>query len=82
MKQRLEHEVDTSGRELGLARERVRALEGKVSGLREEVSSHTSPDALIQSKEEQINDLEEKLSEQSDKAQVGYLTNSLSFCAP
>ena len=38
--------------------------------MRAEIASHTSPDALLQSKEEQINDLEEKLNEQSEKSQV------------
>ena len=48
----------------------LKAAEEKVQNLREQVSVSASSDALLQSKDQQINDLEEKLNEESEKNHV------------
>lgn len=74
LKSKLQLDLELNHQELKNSGERVRVLEDKLAALREEVASHSSPDALLASKEEQINDLEEKLNEQSEKSQVRELT--------
>ena len=48
----------------------MHSYEEKITSLRTQLSSTSSPDNLLQSKEEQICDLEEKLNNQSEKSQV------------
>lgn len=70
VRSRLQHEVEEKEVELDNFREKVRVLEEKLGVVKAELAAQGSYDALLESKDQQINDLEEKLNEQSEKFQV------------
>ena len=67
---RLQHDVEEKEQELENYREKVGLLEEKLGTIRAELAAQSSHGVLLQSKDQQINDLEEKLNEQSENFQV------------